>query len=129
MRLGSILIKRIQHRKRQYNHRQIVKTLLQRRLLDHRIRHLPRQPMNRPRHLLMLLYLSRFIRINRVPNYVQNSLTFQPVEDAIASEDDEIVEVGANSELTYFRLGDNYAVLASILSQLRFNITKRATHR
>jgi len=55
-------------------------------------------------------------------------LVVQTVEDAVAAKYHEVMELGFHRELRNFGLGNHHTLLASILGQLGFDVTKSATN-
>ena len=76
--------------------------------------------------LCALLDFVRLDRVDRVPAGVEHLLVAQSVEDSIAAQHDEVMEVRSYSELRDLRLRDDDAFFASILGILGLDVAERA---
>ena len=63
--------------------------------------------------------------VARFPTSVKHLLIGQSIEYAVATEHNEVVEVGFDGELTNLRLRYNHAVFTPVLAPFRLNVTKR----
>lgn len=55
-------------------------------------------------------------------------LVAHPIKDAIAAENDKVMEIGLDRELADLRLRYKYSLLATVLAPLAFNIAKCPRH-
>jgi hypothetical protein len=55
--------------------------------------------MDRARSSLVLFHFTAFVCVDGVPDYIKHVLIIQSIVDTITAQDDEIMEVGLESEL------------------------------
>ena len=85
--------------------------------------------MNSLRVRTSLFSLCWFDWVNCVPAGVKHLLIAQPVENSIATEHNEIMEVVSNWKLRYFRLSNDDSFFTPILGVLSLDVTESARHR
>jgi len=66
-----------------------------------------------------------FVSVDGIPDDVKDMLVVKAFEDAIATKDDEVMEIWFQRELRNFRLGHDYSRFSTVFLELGLYISNR----